>query len=64
MMKFRLAAAVALLVVSLMGTTEKKARALNVDPWCQEDFNQCVQSGQDFAFCACYREMCMGRDCP
>jgi hypothetical protein len=64
MVRFRLAVAVALLVGGLVGAFEKSSEASQYDPWCLEDYWACVESGEDLSICMCYREMCMGRDCP
>lgn len=63
MTKYRLAAALGLLLVSFL-SSEGTSEAWPVDPWCQEDYLYCIESGEDWSVCACYREMCMGRDCP
>ena len=64
MARFRLAAVAALLVAGLLGAFEKPSEASPYDPWCLEEYWACLASGEDLSICLCYREMCMGRDCP
>lgn len=64
MVRARLVALAAILAAVLLGAFDKPSEASPYDPWCMEEYWACVNSGEDFSVCMCYREMCMGRMCP
>jgi hypothetical protein len=63
MTRMRLAFVVALLAVALLGGFGATAQAY-IDPWCMEEYWDCVEAGVDLSDCLCYRYMCMGQMCP
>ena len=64
MTKLRLVAAVALLIAGLLGAFGAPVQANPYAPWCYEDYQQCIASGEDFSICYCYLQMCNGGICP